>query len=224
MATLIFDIATVGEDWAEMDHLTRSRLTRFDDAESAEAKLALSPLTGSIVALGLYDVERQQGMVYLTGGKEGEPEYKKRSEQELLEDFWEGAQSYDVFVTFGGRRFDIPWLLHRSALRGVAPSREFRFARSVERQQVPYHVDLHDEFSRHGDLRAPVSLHLLARAYGLNSPDDGAVSGETVGENFKAGKFTELARYTEQNVAITTELYRCWLKQFAPASFLNILL
>ncbi|MEM9336518.1 MAG: ribonuclease H-like domain-containing protein [Patescibacteria group bacterium] len=223
MATLVFDIATAGKRWSQLDVLSRLALTKRTDVKTAEDQLGLSPLTGEVISLGIYDVDRHQGMVYVTGGENGVAAYKVRKEKELLEDFWDGVRSYDVFVTFGGRRFDIPFVLHRSAVHRVAPSKEFRFGRSVEKQQMPYHVDLYDEFSRVGDFRMPLTLHLLAKAYGLESPDTEELRGETVGEFFRQKKFADLAHYTEQNVRVTRELYGLWLEYFAPASFKNIL-
>lgn len=224
MATLVFDIATVGKSWEDLDNYSRHSLTRHVDAAEAEDRLGLSPLTGEIAALGIYDVERKQGMVYLTGGEASVPEYKKRSEKELLEDFWEGAASYDVFVTFGGRRFDIPWLLHRSAILGVVPTTTFPRVRHLEKQRLPYHVDLHDEFTRYTDVRTPVTLHLLAEAYGLTSPDTTVLNGSTLAAFFQEKKCGEVAAYTERCVATTHELYERWLTHFAPPSFLNSLL
>lgn len=222
MATLVFDIATVGAEWSALSAQTRHNLTRFKTHEEAEAQLGLSPLTGTIVNLGVYDVERGEGVVYGVGAADT-ASYRQRTEAELLEDFWEGARSYDVFVTYGGRRFDVPYLYHRSIALGVRPSVEFPRVRQPEKQSLPYHVDLHDEFSFRGDLRVPTSLHLLCEAYGMESPDHGEVTGETVGECFWQEKFADLARYTEANVTATAQLYEKWLQNLAPASFLNVL-
>ena len=127
MKTLIFDIETVGERWEDLDEVTQTGLLRWVEhsGRSVEEKSALkvdvmsslgfSPLTGVIVALGLYDLERQSGVVYFTGsGAEidevvGDYVYKQRSEAEMISEFWDGARHYDTFVTFNGRRFDLPF-------------------------------------------------------------------------------------------------------------------
>ncbi len=76
MSTLIIDIETVGEAWDSFDTVTKDVLTRWlrkttTDEEEYQAKLAdmqsglgFSPLTGFVVALGVYDLERKQGTVY----------------------------------------------------------------------------------------------------------------------------------------------------------------
>ncbi len=223
MATLVFDIMTVGHKWEALSQRTRAVLTRQQTHAEAETKLGLSPLTGSIIMLGLYDVERGQGMVYGTKPSE-HPLYKVASEREILQDFWEGARSYDVFVTFGGRRFDVPWLLHRSLVCSVKPTITFPVTREVSRQSMPYHVDLHDSFSGYGSWSPAVSLHLLSEANGVVSPDLGGVTGETVGEFFQQEKFTDLAAYTERNVTATHQLYKKWLEYLAPPEFLTMIL
>lgn len=76
MATLVFDIETVGESWDALDATTKSVLSRWirrtaknEEEHEVEMKdlregLGFSPLTGHIVAIGLYDLERKQGVVY----------------------------------------------------------------------------------------------------------------------------------------------------------------
>ncbi len=67
---LVFDIETVGESWDDLDEATQGALTRWikHEAKSDEEYqasltdvkqgLGFSPLTGSIVAIGVYDTEK----------------------------------------------------------------------------------------------------------------------------------------------------------------------
>jgi 3'-5' exonuclease len=133
MATLIFDIETVGEKWEDLDQTSQEVLTRWidktakdDDDREAQIEdlkdgLGFSPLTGFVVAIGLYDLERKKGVVFYDnkgeGGEESTHEgytLKPRTEKEMLQDFWDGARQYDTFVTFNGRGFDVPFLALRS--------------------------------------------------------------------------------------------------------------
>jgi predicted PolB exonuclease-like 3'-5' exonuclease len=145
---------------------------------------------------------------------------KERSEKEILEDFWEGIKGYDVFVTFNGRSFDIPFLLHRSVVCGVQPSHLFAHNRYLTKQSLPYHVDLMDELTMYGAMNKRPSLHLLLQAYGIESKK-GQVDGSQVAELFKAGRFDELVRHNIDDVLATTALYEKWKQYLAPASFLN---
>lgn len=230
MATLVFDIETVGEPWENFDEYTKTQLTKLahskEEIETVKNSLGLSPLTGSVVSLAMYDVERKLGAVYYVGGDmdetftEGEFVAKVRTEKEILEDFWEGAQSYDVFVTFNGRSFDVPFLLHRSVVHGLTPTITLQQNRYLTKQSFPYHVDLMDELTMYGAMSKRPSLHLLLRAYGIES-QKGEVDGSQVAELFRAGKFRTLARHNVEDVIATTELYDRWKRHLAPASFLN---
>ena len=188
MATLIFDIETVGENWDELDETTQSVLTRWVErtAKSEEEKeagikdikegLGFSPLTGMVVAIGVYDLERQEGVVYYTGvGDEpedqaGEYKLKQRTEAEMLEDFWEGAKSYDTFVTFNGRGFDVPFLMHRSAIHEIKPTVDLMSGRYLYQQRGAKHIDLQDQLTFYGAMMKRPNLHLFCRAYGIESP------------------------------------------------------
>ncbi|MFM2381294.1 MAG: hypothetical protein RLZZ76_61 [Candidatus Parcubacteria bacterium] len=239
MATLIFDIETVGESWSLIDEVTKSVLTRSIErtAKSENERethlldlkqnLGFSPLTGKVVAIGLYDLERKQGAVYYTGaGKErdesdGNFVLKQRSEKEMLEDFWEGAKSYDTFVTYNGRGFDVPFLLHRSVAQGVIPTCDLMEGRYLYQQKGVRHVDLQDQLTFYGAMFRKPSLHLFCRAYGIESPKSEGVSGDDVAELFLQRQFRDIARYNARDVIATTTLYEKWLTYLAPESFKN---
>ena len=229
MATLVFDIETVPLEWNSFDEYTKNRLIKSagDAGETgAKALLELSPFTGFVASVALYDVERRQGAVYYVGDGSGESRserdfvIKERTEKEILEDFWEGVRGYDVFVTFNGRAFDVPFLLHRSVVHGVRPSYTFSQSRYLTKQSLPYHVDLMDELTMYGAMSKRPSLHLLLQAYGITSKK-GEVDGSQVAELFQAGRFRDLARHNVDDVIATTALYEKWKRYLAPASFLN---
>lgn len=238
MATLVFDIETIGEPWETLDKTTRKVLTRWidrtakDEADHAaqltdlKESLGFSPLTGEIVAIGLYDLERQQGAVYyqseeVSDTEEGEYVFKVRTEKELLEDFWEGAKDYDTFVTFNGRAFDVPFILHRSVVHGVKPTVDLMSGRYLYQQKQARHIDLQDQLTFYGAMHRKPSLHLFCRAYGIESPKAGEVNGDDVAELFAGKKFHDIALYNAKDVTATTELYQKWLEYLAPPEFFN---
>lgn len=229
MSTLIFDIETVGEKWEGLDEVTKDTLTRWlkktartrEEEESLlediKNELGFSPLTGMIVALGLYDCERKQGVVYYQGRKSVEDfldptthfTYRVRTEAELLADFWDGARHYDTFVTFNGRTFDAPFLFHRSVACGVVPTQNLLEGRFPYQQRSCRHVDLLDELTFFGAMARRPSLHLFCRAYGIKSPK-GEVNGDEVAGLFAAGHYLDIARYNAADVLATKELYERW--------------
>lgn len=239
MRTLIFAIKTAGEEWQSFDQVTVDTLTKWIDwaAKSAEEReqllarvkhdAAFSPLTGSVVAIALYDVERGQGAVYgvgESGTADDENDsfvYKQRSEELMLREFWEGARAYDTFVTFGGRRFSVPFLVHRSIAVGVRPSRELLKYRYLSQQSEPFHIDLQDELTFYGAMGKHPSLHLFCRAYGINSPKESDQCGDSVTEGVGRQQFQTIARSAVADVTATAALYEKWLQNLAPQSFFD---
>jgi DNA polymerase elongation subunit (family B) len=237
MATLIFDIETIGEEWDALDETTQHMFSRWVDRtakteEEREAALrdlreglGFSPLTGEVVAIGLYDLERQKGVVYYQADapaddyEVGEYALKVRSEEEMLRNFWDGAASYDTFVTFNGRGFDVPFLNLRSAIRGIRPSEDLMDGRYLYQQKYAKHVDLQDQMTFYGAMRKAPSLHLFCRAFGIESPKAEGVAGDDVAELFKEKQFRTIAEYNVRDVVATTKLYTKWRELLAPKNF-----
>lgn len=230
MATLIFDIETIGEDFDALDSTTQAMLTRwlkseaYDEQASAQALanikdgLGFSPLTGQIVAIGVLDAERDKGVVYYQAPgaasderEEGGIIFKAKTEPEMLESFWHGAGEYHDFVSFNGRGFDVPFLMIRSALHKVRPTKNLLSNRYLGLQRSgARHIDLMDQLSFYGASRRKGSLHLFCRAFGIESPKAGGVSGDNVAALFKEKKYLDIARYNVGDLRATKALYECW--------------
>ncbi|MES2748942.1 MAG: ribonuclease H-like domain-containing protein [Patescibacteria group bacterium] len=241
MRTLILDIETVGESWDSLDAVTQNSLRAWIDRKvrtneereglltTVQNELGLSPFTGRIVALGVYDLERAHGAVYYvgTGGESdevvGDFILKNRSEASLLEEFWEGAREYDTFVTFNGRAFAMPYIIHRSLSHGIQPTQELMKYRYLTQQSMPYHIDVLDELTWYGAMRNRPTLHLLCRSYGITSPNLDGIRGTLVANLFSKKQFRDIALYNLKDVVAIKELYTVWLKNLAPVNFLATL-
>lgn len=228
MATLIFDIETIGEDFDALDETTQEVLTRWikRDAESGEGYQAMltdikeglgfSPLTGEIVAIGVLDGDKEKGAVYYqhpenTKGvfEDGGYKYDPLPEADMLRKFWEVAGKYDTFVSFNGRGFDVPFLMVRSAIHGIRPTKNLMANRYLNYQPGnARHVDLLDQLSFYGALRRKGSLHLWTRCFGIESPKAQGVSGDDVAALFKEKRFEDIARYNARDLKATLALYR----------------
>lgn len=236
MATLLIDIETVGCNWGSFSPATQQSLLKQsgegtvvgnDEAfriEKVQKGLGLSPYTGKIVALSMYDLERDLGAVYFTAAASGDSfgsksfTFKERTEAELIEDFWDGARSYDTFVSFNGRAFAVPFLLARSTACRIKPTIEFPRSRQLMGQTMPYHIDLLDEFSFYGAVRLP-SLQNLADT--LRVRYEPPVRGEEVAEFYAAGKFRQIAEKSAADILAIKDLYALWKQQLAPTAFIN---
>ncbi len=229
MSTLIFDIETVGEDFDSMDETTQHVLTKWiketsqNDAEYThdlnviKSRLGFSPFTGSIVSIGMYDLEKQKGAVYYQHpGRESaeavidDVKYKVLSEKEMVQLFWQKVKNYDTFVTFSGYQFDVPFLLIRSAVHRIRPTRNLMTNRYLSSQKQVKHIDLADQLSYYGAMRKKPSLHLVCRAFGIESPKAEGVSGDDVGRLFVNQDYTTIASYNMRDVIATKDVYLRW--------------
>ncbi len=238
MATLILDLKTVGESWDELDTTTKAHLLRWVDRTArsqAERQtlrdemmegLSLSPFTGRIVSLSIFDRERKEGVVYAAAGTEvamekvGTITTKVRTEAAIRTDFWDGVRQYDTVVTWNGRTFALPFLLHRSVASGVVPTADLLHKRYLHQQTPPYHIDLQDELSWYGALGKRPSLPMVCRTYGIPYPD-GIVTHDEVRSLVLAGKWNELVRSSANDVLATVAVYEKWLQYLAPRDLIQ---
>jgi len=230
MPKLIFDIETIGENFDELDSATRDVLTKWikKDSESEEeyvkaleelkSGLGFSPLTGQIVAIGVLDYDKNQGVVYFQAPGENFKEFQEENitfkpctEKEMLENFWKGAEKYNEFITFNGRGFDAPFLAVRSAVHKIKASKDLMSNRYLSSQKFgATHIDLFDQLTFYGATRRKGGLHLWCRAFGITSPKAQGVTGDDVAQLFKEKKYKEIARYNVGDLNATKELYDYW--------------
>lgn len=230
MKTIIFDIETVGEDFDSLDETSKYVMTRCIEKESKNEEeykkslenlkneMGLSPLTGFIVAVGVLEFESQKGAVYFQAPEkkvedfeEDEIKYKVQSEKEILESFWRVAKKADVFVSFNGRGFDVPFLMIRSAVHGIRPSKNLLSNRYLSMQKFDAkHVDLMDQLTFYGATWKKPNLHMCCRALGIKSPKKDGVDGNAVAELFKKQKYENIARYNAGDLFSTARLFEKW--------------
>ncbi|MEK9154965.1 MAG: ribonuclease H-like domain-containing protein [Patescibacteria group bacterium] len=228
---LVFDIETVGADFDSLDKTTQEVLTKWIKKESSDEEdykealrelkegLGFSPLTGEIVAIGVFDVEKNQGAVYFQAPGENIEEFtengikfKQMTEEEMLKNFWTGALQYDEFITFNGRGFDAPFMMIRSAVHGIKPTKNLMEGRYLYQQRDCKHIDLLDQLTFYGAVRRKGNLHLWSKTFDIKSPKDEGVTGDDVGRLFKEKKFLEIAKYNVGDLRATKELYERWNK------------
>lgn len=232
MATLIVDIETVGESWEQIDDETKELLVdrvkrqpnyseETDPTAIAEEVLGLQPFTGRIIVIGAYDLVSKKSVVWFDNEKEsseaiedGDNRFIPAGEKEMLEKFWALATRYTHFVTYSGRSLDMPFLLLRSAIHGLKPSKDLMRARYLYQQSPDaQHIDLYEQLSFYGAVNRLGGLHLACRAFGIETPKDDQIDGSKVGQFFKDKKYLDIARYNARDLSSTAQLYEKW-KQF----------
>lgn len=211
-APLVVDIETVGLDWEALHPDVRSyllgRARSDEEREAVPQRLALHPGTGRIVAIALWRPHEHRGGVLLEGEPAGWTDFEdgakifRGPEPALLQEFWRYVGEHaGTIITFNGRGFDGPYLMLRSAILGVAPTRNLM----PYRYSLQEHCDLAEvlTFFR---ARPLDSLAFWCRQFGIPSPKEGG-GGAEVEAMYRAGDLEAIARYCLRDARATAELY-----------------
>jgi len=217
MSTISFDIEVAGFPWDEVDEITRGYLLkRARDEREREAvpeRMALYPGLGHVIAIGLWNLEAERGLILLKGDAEEQREWEKvpnsdifrGDETALLTKFWDIVSRKKArLVSFNGRYYDGPILMIRSAQLGVSPSMNL----VTNRYQIDRHCDLMEVFSFMGAWRERYSLDYWCRRFDVESPK-GSIDGSQVGRAYREGRIEEIGEYCLRDVRATGELYNC---------------
>ena len=209
-----------------MDEKSKEFLLEYAESEEEERAvkegLGFSPLTGEVVAIGILNPDTDKGAVYfsdpsnkLERQSEKDIQYTPlASEKEVLKEFWQTAQLYDQFITFNGRSFDGPYMMIRSAINKIKPSKNlvpYRYE-SEQYGKTITHLDLLDRLTFFGAFRGRKNLHLWCKAFGIPSPKAKGITGDDVGQLFKDKKYLDIARYCAGDLWATKELFNYWEK------------
>lgn len=222
MSRVVFDIETLGFPIESFDEVQQEYLLKFADSdekrETEIQKLNLYPLTAQIIAIGMLNPETNAGKVLYQAdvseqfsSDDGKVEFVSGDEQQVLKLFWESVQRYDQFITFNGRAFDCPFLMLRSAIAGIKPTRNLL----PYRYDAAIHCDLLEQLTFYGAFRK-FNLDFYCKAFGIKSPKSEGITGLSLGPLFREGKFREIAKYCLGDIQATAELFRRWDK------FLNV--
>lgn len=227
MNKLIFDIETVGVEFESLDETSKETLLKFasneDEAQFIKEGLGFSPLTGRVVAIGMLNPETNKGAVYFLDPDKKFTEQETDnaryvpfgSEADLLASFWEAAAKYDQFITFNGRTFDNPYLMIRSAINKIKPTKNLMPNRyeSEDYGKKITHLDLFDRMTFFGSFRTKgTGLHMWAQAFGVESPKADGVSGYDVARLFKEKEYLKIAQYCFGDLNATRKLYEYYQK------------
>lgn len=214
----MIDIETTGRDFDSFDEISQEYLLKYartdDEIKAVKEGMGFSPLTGEIIAIGMLNPDTNNGAVYFQSPDilqesliEDGIEFLADTEAGILGRFWEAIRHYDQVITFNGRGFDAPFLLIRSAIHKIKPTKElmpnrYKFA----------HIDLLDLLTFYGAVRRKFSLHMWCKAFGIESPKEEGVSGHEVHGLFKKGQYLTIAKYCVGDLHATKKLFEYWDK------------
>lgn len=220
---LVFDIETVGYEFESLSESQQEYLLRYaeqekditkreEKIEDAKRYLSLYPFTAKIVAIGMLNTETENVMVLYESNEKDEwiseeksTRYKPLSENEMLEYFWTCIEKVEKVITFNGRNFDIPFIMLRSAMLKIKPSKNLLKSRFDSTN----HIDLLEQFTFYGITRK-FNLDFYCHAFGIESPKSKGITGMEVKELYKAGRVKDIAIYCGDDVKATYKLYKIW--------------
>jgi DNA polymerase elongation subunit (family B) len=220
MTTLALDIEVAGFLWEEVDEITRGYLTQRartpEDREALPERTSLIPGLGKVIAIGLWLIEEDRGLMLLEGQGAPQRDWEKvprskivrGSEAELLAELWKllektrAGRSGLRLITYNGRSYDGPMLMFRSAQLGIQPSMTL----VPPRFKQEFHLDLMEVFNFQGALRENYSLDYWCRRFDVESPK-GGIDGSQVTRAYRQGRIEEIGEYCLRDVRATAQLY-----------------
>ena len=223
MRQIVFDIETCSFPFESLSESQREYLLRYAEKEKDETAkdqkvdeairyLSLYPFTAKVIAIGLHDVQKEKSFVYFESEDEEEwasekkdVQYKGLTEKEMLKSFWRIAEKTDQFITFNGRNFDVPFLLIRSALNKIKPTKNLM----TNRYDASLHIDLLEQFTFYG-ITKKFNLDFYCQSFGIESPKSKGISGMEVKTLYEAGRIKDIAVYCGQDISATAKLYKIW--------------
>lgn len=122
------------------------------------------------------------------------------SEAKTLEKFWEIAKDVDLFIGHNVLDFDLKFILKRSIINKIKPTKNLSFARY--RSNPIY--DTMREWDCWG--QGMTSLDKLARALDLET-SKGEMNGAKVTEAYRNGEKDKICEYCKQDVRLTRQVY-----------------
>ena len=216
MARVVIDIETLGYPLESFDEVQQEYLLKFSDTEEkkieAIQKLSLYPTTSQIITVGMLNPETGHAKVLFQSetsvdeiAENGAIHFLSGTEPEILKTFWSDLSHYDQFITFNGRGFDCPFLMLRSAMLGVQPTRNLM----PYRYDSKIHCDLLEQLTFYGALRK-FNLDFYCKSFGIKSPKSHGITGLDLRGLFEQKRFKEIAEYNLGDLKATAELFLRW--------------
>lgn len=223
MRQVVFDIETVSFPFETLAESQQEYLLRdaqkSDNQKEKEKKIddsirytSLYPFTAKVIVIGLYDVQKEKSFIYYESSEteewlnnEKNVTYKGMNEDAMLKSFWRIAEKTDQFISFNGRNFDIPFLMMRSALNKIKPSKNLM----TNRYDTSHHIDLLEQFTYYGITRK-FNLDFYCHAFGIESPKSKDISGMEVKTLYEAGRIKDIAVYCGGDIEATYKLFKIW--------------
>lgn len=216
MNRVVFDIETLGFPLDSFDAESQTYLLKFADTEEkiedVKKNLNLHALTAQVLCVALFNPDTKQGKVFFQSdtkdqyfSQDNTCQFQSGTESEILKSFWDVIPKYDQFITFNGRSFDCPFLMIRSAMLHVKPSRNL----VPYRYESKIHCDLLEQMTFYQATRR-FSLDFYCKQFGIESPKAKGITGLDMRRLYEERRFRDIAEYCYGDVVATAELFHRW--------------
>ncbi len=233
---LVFDIETCPLPWdsfseSQQEYLLRGAVTE-EEITKKKNEMGLTPLTAQVVCIGLMFMKPKEGGGFemykkaafsvdnsITDDSQTEDKLSTgdtiimSSEKKALDNFWKIFKKYNNLhlISFNGRNFDAPFLMLRSAVLGLRPSKNLMDGTKFS---YSHHTDLIDKLtfyssSGYGATKR-FNFDFYTRAFGVTSPKAEGLDGSKVAPYFADGRINEISEYCLRDVVATWELFEIW--------------
>ncbi len=134
---------------------------------------------------------------------ENETQILTGDEEKILKDFWEIAKKADLFIGHNVMDFDLRFIIQRSIIYKVKPTKYISFAR-YRRDPI---FDTLREWQNWGGGSNFDSLDSLAKAFDYETSKKG-IDGSQVYKFYQEGKLEEIYQYCKDDVDLTRKVYK----------------
>ncbi|MBC8256029.1 MAG: ribonuclease H-like domain-containing protein [Candidatus Marinimicrobia bacterium] len=208
MAYLVLDIETIPRQIIDetvekaVAKKVQSHIDRTgDDPENAESLIrSTSPFFGKVLCIGLRWLQND--------GSSKDKVICEENEEATLNEFYKiinHSSSKNVqYIHYNGLGFDIPFLIVRAAHYGLQIN-NWNF-KDLRRFSYKSHIDLMMFLCNWNNYNA-VSMDIACRSFGISSPKEGDVKGDTVAKAFEDGNIEAVNEYVMRDVEATHQLF-----------------
>ena len=208
MPFLILDIETVPrasiDDVVETEIIKRAqaRVDRSgDELDSAESLIrSTSPFFGKVLCIGMRFLSDD--------GKQKDKVICEPNESSTLSNFFKiiNKTSTNIrFIHYNGLGFDIPFLIVRAAHYGIQIN-NWSF-KDLRRFSYKSHIDIMMFLCNWNSYNA-VSMDIACRSFGIPSPKEGKIKGDTVARAYMERNIPGVEDYVMRDVEATHQLYK----------------
>jgi len=207
LSFLILDIETVPrasiDKEVEIDiaKRTKARVDRIgDDPKNAESLIrSTSPFFGQVLCIGMRFLSDD--------GQQKDKVICESNEESTLQIFFEiinKTAKIVRYIHYNGMGFDIPFLIVRAAHYGIQIN-NWNF-KDLRRFSYKSHIDIMMFLCNWNSYNA-VSMDIACRSFGIPSPKEGKIKGDTVSKAYMEGNIPGVEDYVMGDVEATHHLY-----------------